>query len=228
MGGWANGFIHLPLLTNFFFFSSHIPLSWLLSKQSSINQSSTNHPSTILTSSNHPSTILTSSNHPSTILTSSNHPSTILTSSNHPSTILTSSNHPSTILTSSNHPSTILTSSNHPSTILTSSNHPSTKSQPTILTNDTSTNIPFHHRLLTPPPKNIFQYLYPPSDECSNGNPCRNGGRCVNVVGRFECRCVAGYDGDVCQNNINECASNPCQSGSGWVVWLSGVAGWCG
>ena len=36
-------------------------------------------------------------------------------------------------------------------------------------------------------------------NECSP-NPCKNGGRCTDLVNGFSCSCVAGYNGDDCGN----------------------------
>ena len=56
---------------------------------------------------------------------------------------------------------------------------------------------------------------------------------CENTVTSAVCRCKAGYSGPLCSTNIDECASDPCQSGS---TCLDGVnaytclctAGWTG
>ena len=54
---------------------------------------------------------------------------------------------------------------------------------------------------------------------CSS-NPCNNGGVCSSDAGAFECDCslATGWNGDLCQVNINECtADSPnnhrCQNG---------------
>ena len=31
-------------------------------------------------------------------------------------------------------------------------------------------------------------------------------------IDNFACRCATGYTGELCQHEINECASNPCQN----------------
>ena len=50
------------------------------------------------------------------------------------------------------------------------------------------------------------------------GDPCLNGGNCQVVNnGPKVCICQAGYQGSVCQTDINECASNPCQNGASCV-----------
>ena len=35
-------------------------------------------------------------------------------------------------------------------------------------------------------------------NECAD-TPCMNGGECSDLVGRFECECVAGYEGTTCE-----------------------------
>lgn len=35
-------------------------------------------------------------------------------------------------------------------------------------------------------------------DECAV-SPCRNGGECVDMVGRFKCICPVGYSGTLCE-----------------------------
>lgn len=32
--------------------------------------------------------------------------------------------------------------------------------------------------------------------------------------GRFTCHCVKGFDGDRCENNIDDCIDNKCQNGA--------------
>ncbi|XP_033643609.1 protein crumbs-like isoform X1 [Asterias rubens] len=71
-------------------------------------------------------------------------------------------------------------------------------------------------------------------NECLSG-PCVNGGQCLqksdqSLYGKndplfpgafnysdasgFKCRCLAGYEGDLCEINIDECASGPCLNGA--------------
>ena len=63
---------------------------------------------------------------------------------------------------------------------------------------------------------------------------CRNGGRCVDPAANFTCDCLAGFRGDVCEVNIDECLDNRCVNGAcvdaianytcdcqlGWAGWL--------
>ena len=46
-------------------------------------------------------------------------------------------------------------------------------------------------------------------DDCST-QPCQNGGICRDKVDGFKCECVPGYIGNLCEVNIDECASDPC------------------
>jgi len=52
-------------------------------------------------------------------------------------------------------------------------------------------------------------------NECLEENFCKNNGECENLHGSFKCTCPLGWEGDQCQNDVNECeaASNPCQNG---------------
>ena len=42
---------------------------------------------------------------------------------------------------------------------------------------------------------------------------CDHGGLCLSVHHRPKCFCPAGFTGDTCQTNVNECASQPCYNG---------------
>lgn len=39
---------------------------------------------------------------------------------------------------------------------------------------------------------------------------CFNKGKCVDQVGGYQCICPAGYVGERCEGDVNECLSNPC------------------
>jgi probable HAF family extracellular repeat protein len=43
-------------------------------------------------------------------------------------------------------------------------------------------------------------------------NPCAHG-TCSPLGASFECACDAGYDGDLCEKNIDDCTPNPCRNG---------------
>jgi hypothetical protein len=45
------------------------------------------------------------------------------------------------------------------------------------------------------------------------GSPCKYGSTCVNHDGGFNCSCVTGTVGYLCEKNINECERNGCQNG---------------
>ncbi|XP_072431088.1 cubilin [Chiloscyllium punctatum] len=49
-------------------------------------------------------------------------------------------------------------------------------------------------------------------DVCQPDNPCANG-RCLVTVSGYVCICDPGWTSINCTENINECASNPCQNG---------------
>ena len=40
-----------------------------------------------------------------------------------------------------------------------------------------------------------------------------NGATCTDGVDSYICNCVAGYEGKLCQVNIDDCSPNPCQNG---------------
>nr|XP_040221199.2 protein serrate [Anopheles coluzzii] len=44
-------------------------------------------------------------------------------------------------------------------------------------------------------------------DECADA-PCRNGGTCIDLIGKFRCECPPQWTGDTCQNDVDECESN--------------------
>lgn len=49
-------------------------------------------------------------------------------------------------------------------------------------------------------------------DDCGS-TPCRNGGTCEDGIDHYYCTCAIGYNGDSCQRDDDECASNPCTYG---------------
>ncbi|XP_056107050.1 milk fat globule EGF and factor V/VIII domain containing b isoform X1 [Rhinichthys klamathensis goyatoka] len=54
-----------------------------------------------------------------------------------------------------------------------------------------------------------------------NPNPCKNDGVCEiiansrrgDVFSEYVCKCPKGFDGIHCQNNVNDCAGQPCRNG---------------
>ena len=56
------------------------------------------------------------------------------------------------------------------------------------------------------------------TSSCDQGNPCQHGGTCTDIpeTSGVTCECPTGYDGEFCEEDINECidlAHNPCQAG---------------
>ena len=43
-------------------------------------------------------------------------------------------------------------------------------------------------------------------NECGS-NPCRNGGTCVDQYNGFLCQCIAGWQGALCEQDVNECST---------------------
>ncbi|MEQ2200087.1 hypothetical protein XENOCAPTIV_022200 [Xenoophorus captivus] len=50
----------------------------------------------------------------------------------------------------------------------------------------------------------------PSTDPITKEPKCFNNGRCVDGVGGYHCICPAGYVGERCEGDVNECLSNPC------------------
>ncbi|KAG5837527.1 hypothetical protein ANANG_G00240250 [Anguilla anguilla] len=50
-------------------------------------------------------------------------------------------------------------------------------------------------------------------DECDGGDPCRNGGTCVNHPGGFRCHCGRGFTGQYCHSDVDECRNIQCHNG---------------
>lgn len=57
-------------------------------------------------------------------------------------------------------------------------------------------------------------------DECLS-QPCQHGGSCIQpTINMYRCMCTPGYTGTNCEQIINNCASNPCQS---WQICTNAV-----
>ena len=41
----------------------------------------------------------------------------------------------------------------------------------------------------------------------------RNNATCNDLIGQFNCTCLAGWRGRTCEINIDDCLSQPCQNG---------------
>lgn len=46
---------------------------------------------------------------------------------------------------------------------------------------------------------------------------CVNGGYCSDPSEVYSCTCEAGFEGNLCQINIDECIGNECQNGASCV-----------
>ena len=66
-------------------------------------------------------------------------------------------------------------------------------------------------------------------DECLS-SPCANGANCVNEVGDFRCDCLPGFNGKLCDNNIDECSIfgvSPCLNGGRCVDGIADFNCFC-
>ncbi|KAF4095682.1 cubilin isoform X1 [Onychostoma macrolepis] len=64
------------------------------------------------------------------------------------------------------------------------------------------------------------------SDICGTSNPCVNG-QCENTATGYICRCDPGWAGQNCDQNVNECSSNPCQNGGTCTDGINGYTCTC-
>lgn len=61
-----------------------------------------------------------------------------------------------------------------------------------------------------------------------NGERCHNGGECHEGYGlEFSCKCLPGWQGHYCDDEIDECSSSPCQNGAVCVDKLANYACAC-
>jgi hypothetical protein len=51
-----------------------------------------------------------------------------------------------------------------------------------------------------------------PLQFCRSG-PCQHGATCLENHVEYVCSCPPGYQGDLCQLEVDECAAAPCQNG---------------
>jgi protein crumbs len=57
-------------------------------------------------------------------------------------------------------------------------------------------------------------------DECAS-NPCLNDGQCRDQVNGFLCNCTdTGFEGDTCENNVDDCQGVTCEHGGSCVDFL--------
>ncbi|XP_019644209.1 PREDICTED: protein crumbs homolog 1-like [Branchiostoma belcheri] len=65
-------------------------------------------------------------------------------------------------------------------------------------------------------------------DDCAS-SPCQHGGICTDLHNSYSCTCAAGWEGDNCELDTNECETNACNTGYtcvnhiGYYVCLSEV-----
>lgn len=50
---------------------------------------------------------------------------------------------------------------------------------------------------------------------------CQNNGKCLNPNNTFECSCPAGFEGRLCQINIDECQFNECMNNATCIDGIS-------
>ena len=50
-------------------------------------------------------------------------------------------------------------------------------------------------------------------DDCE-AHSCKNGAKCVDLVGSYTCICPKGFTGEFCQTKIEKCLTNPCKNGN--------------
>ncbi|KTF92353.1 hypothetical protein cypCar_00008339 [Cyprinus carpio] len=61
----------------------------------------------------------------------------------------------------------------------------------------------------------VGQFCTDDVDECRlQPNACQNGGTCSNTRNGYNCVCVNGWSGLDCSENIDDCAAEPCTTGS--------------
>jgi len=58
----------------------------------------------------------------------------------------------------------------------------------------------------------VGSYLLRTSTSTPCAKVCANGGTCVESEGTESCACAAGFTGDTCETNVDDCASNPCSN----------------
>ncbi|XP_059901037.1 cubilin [Gadus macrocephalus] len=66
------------------------------------------------------------------------------------------------------------------------------------------------------------------SDVCQTNNPCVNGQCAATTTGPgYACTCSPGWAGATCDQNVDECAGNPCQNGGTCTDGLNGFTCTC-
>ena len=49
-------------------------------------------------------------------------------------------------------------------------------------------------------------------DDC-RVNQCKNGAKCIDLIGSYKCQCPHGFTGEFCETKLERCLSNPCKNG---------------
>lgn len=52
-----------------------------------------------------------------------------------------------------------------------------------------------------------------PKRTACRSSPCLNGGTCVNTGDYYQCICRDGFEGNHCQEDVNDCVPQPCYNG---------------
>ena len=60
------------------------------------------------------------------------------------------------------------------------------------------------------------------TSRCS-GDPCQNGGSCVEAGTNFVCMCSAGYTGQLCAGEVQPCDGVVCQNGGTCITSADGT-----
>ncbi|XP_013412192.1 protein crumbs [Lingula anatina] len=58
-------------------------------------------------------------------------------------------------------------------------------------------------------------------------SPCKNGATCVDIFNDFTCQCPLGFNGRLCENNIDDCPGNECQNGATCVDGIANYTCTC-
>ncbi|CAF0757325.1 unnamed protein product [Rotaria sordida] len=59
----------------------------------------------------------------------------------------------------------------------------------------------------------LLPFICEYQEQCETNNACQNNATCYLNVGRELCICAAGFTGAMCEQQIDECLSSPCQHG---------------